>query len=100
MAKICLLLVNCPKLGNMKKRKKSLFTPLRRIWREEVQLHSFLTSATCEGKRLATRHGRFTPGGKRGDTHYTGGWVGPTARLDFLERRKIFNPTGIRTPTA
>jgi hypothetical protein len=46
MAKKCLLLVNCSKLGNVKKREKSLSTPLRRIWKDEVQLHAFLTLAT------------------------------------------------------
>jgi len=88
MAKQCLLLVNCSKLGDVKKRKKSLFTPLRRIWRDEVRLHLFLTSATFDGKRSATRPGHFTLGGKRGGTHYTGGWVGPTARLDVFGKKK------------
>jgi len=129
MAKKCLLPVNCSQLSSVKKRKKSLSTPLRRKWRDEVHLHSFLTSATVnkaltffyaelcktgfvardacrvdrnwgaiippavihssvEGKRSATRPGRFTAGGNRGGARCTGGSVGPTVRLDVFGKKK------------
>jgi hypothetical protein len=46
------------------------------------------------GERSASRCGRFTPG-----AHWIGGWVNPRADLDDVEKRKILDPTGIRTPT-
>jgi hypothetical protein len=44
---------------------------------------------------LDTRH--FMPG-KIPSTHWIGGWVGPTASLDVLEKRKAFTPARIQTP--
>jgi hypothetical protein len=37
---------------------------------------------------------RFTPGEKTPGTHWTGGWVGPTAGLDTEARGKIFASPG------
>jgi len=42
-----------------------------------------------------SRCGRFTPR-KKPDTHFTGGWVAPTAGLDVLEERKTPAPAEIR----
>jgi hypothetical protein len=36
----------------------------------------------------------FSPGGKSLWSHKTGSWVGPSARLDNVERRKISAPAG------
>jgi len=114
----------------VKKRKKSLSTPLRRIWRDEVQLHTFLTSGTVnqtlaffddelhkagfvtrdarrvernwravippavlnssvEGKRSATRPGRFTARGKeRRYPLYRRLRVSPAVRLDVFGKKK------------
>jgi hypothetical protein len=47
--------------------------------------------ALAGGEWSASRLGRFTPG-----TRWIGGWVGPRARLDDVE--KILDPTGTRTP--
>jgi hypothetical protein len=33
--------------------------------------------------------GRFTPGQRASGTHWIGGWVGPRASLDDVEKRKI-----------
>jgi hypothetical protein len=45
----------------------------------------FLTSALVGGEWLASRPGRITPG-----AHWIGGWVGPRACLDDVEKRKFF----------
>jgi hypothetical protein len=42
----------------------------------------------------ASRHGRLYPRERLG-TYYTGGWVGPGARLDRCGKSR---PTGIRSP--
>jgi hypothetical protein len=30
--------------------------------------------------------------------HWVGGWIGPRAGLEAVEKRKIFSPTGNQTP--
>jgi len=54
----------------------------------EVQYHAFLnlTQDGCEWP--AARHGCFTPTGRALDTLWIGGWVGPSARLDPVVKRK------------
>jgi hypothetical protein len=52
----------------------------------DVYLHIFLTSAVVGGEWSASRPCHFTPG-----THWIGGWVGPRAGLDDVERRKILH---------
>jgi hypothetical protein len=52
----------------------------------EIQLHS-LTLVLYGGKCLTPGTSRFTPG-KEPNTNWIGGWVGPTADLDVLEKRK------------
>jgi hypothetical protein len=37
-----------------------------------------------------TTRPRFTPGERTSGTHWLGGWMGPTVRLDTEARRKIF----------
>jgi hypothetical protein len=47
----------------------------------------FLTSA-LDGEWSASRPDLFTPGERALGTHWTGGWVGPRAGLDAVEREK------------
>jgi hypothetical protein len=49
----------------------------------------FLTSTLDGGEWSASRLGRFTPGEEAPGTHWIGGWVGPRAGLDALDKRKI-----------
>jgi hypothetical protein len=64
----------------------------------DVQTHIFLTSALVGGEWSASRPGHFTPWERAPGTHWTGGWVGPRAGLDDVE--KILDPTETRTPTS
>jgi hypothetical protein len=50
----------------------------------DVCVHIFLMSALAGGERSESRPCRFTPG-----THWIGGWVGPRASLDDVEKRKF-----------
>jgi hypothetical protein len=43
----------------------------------------------------ASRPGPFTPGERSPSTHWIGGWVGPGAGLDDVERRKILPLPGL-----
>jgi hypothetical protein len=45
----------------------------------------------------ASRPGRFTPGERVAGTHFTGGWLGPEAGVDYVEKRKNLVPTGNRS---
>jgi hypothetical protein len=47
----------------------------------DVQIHVFLTSALVGGEWSASRPGVLAPG-----THWIGGWVGPRAGLDAVEK--------------
>jgi hypothetical protein len=61
----------------------------------DIQIHVFLTSALVGGEWSASRPSRFTPGeGARG-THWIGGWVGPRAGLDDVEKRKFLTIPGL-----
>jgi hypothetical protein len=60
--------------------------------RVEVQLHAFLISALDGGKWSATRSDRFTAGERTPGTHWIGGWVGPRAGLEAVEKRKNLSP--------
>jgi hypothetical protein len=46
------------------------------------------------GEWSASRPGPFTPGERALGTHWIGGWVGPRAGLDAVERRKIIHLQG------
>jgi hypothetical protein len=63
----------------------------------DVQIHIFLTSALAGDEGSASRPYRFTPGERAPSTHWIGGWVGPRAGMDDVE--KILQSTGTRTPT-
>jgi hypothetical protein len=56
----------------------------------DVQIHIFLTSAIVGGEWSASSPDRFTPGEKAPSTNRIGDWVGPTAGLDDVEKRKFF----------
>jgi hypothetical protein len=55
----------------------------------DVQIHIFLTSALAGGEWSASRLGRFTAGERTPGTHCIGGWAGPSAGLDDVEKRKF-----------
>jgi hypothetical protein len=54
----------------------------------------FSTSALYKGEWSASRPGRFTAEEIAPGTHWIGGWVGPTAALDFVEETKILTLLG------
>jgi len=58
----------------------------------EVYHHAFLTSALERSEWSASRPGYFTPRERAPGTHWIGGWVGPSASLDAMEKRKIPSP--------
>jgi hypothetical protein len=47
------------------------------------------------GKRYAVA---ILSPGKNSDTHWIGGWLGPTADLEEFGETKSFAPAGIKTP--
>jgi hypothetical protein len=53
----------------------------------DAYTHVFLTSALV-GEWSVSRPGRFTPGERAPGTHWIGGWVGPRANLDYMEKWK------------
>jgi hypothetical protein len=60
-------------------------------WRYS-SIHS-LTWALDEGEWSALRSGSFTRRERAPGTHWIGGWVGPRAVLDAVEKRKIHSPS-------
>jgi hypothetical protein len=54
-----------------------------------VESQIFLTSALVGGKWSASSSCRFTPRERAPGTHLIGGWVGPTAGLDDVKKRKF-----------
>jgi hypothetical protein len=56
---------------------------------------SALTSALVGGEWSASCPCRFTPGEKSHGTHLIGGWVGPRAGLDDVEKRKFLTLPGL-----
>jgi hypothetical protein len=75
----------------------------------DVQIHIFLTSALAGVEWSASRPGRFTLGKTAPDIHWIGGWVGPRAGLDDVEREnflpyrdsnsEIADPTQVKRKT-
>jgi hypothetical protein len=61
----------------------------------DLYIHVFLTSALVGGECLVSRPGSFTPGERAPGTHWIGGWVGPRASLDDVEKRKFLTPQGL-----
>jgi hypothetical protein len=60
----------------------------------DVYIHIFLTSELV-GEWSASRPCRFTSGERDPGTHWIGGWVGPRAGLDAMEKRNILHLPGI-----
>jgi hypothetical protein len=58
-------------------------------------MHVFLTSALVGGEWSASRPGRFTPRVTAHGTHWIGGWMGPRAGLDDVEKRIILPLPGL-----
>jgi hypothetical protein len=61
------------------------------IWASGVICPLILTSTLDGGEWSASRPYRFTPRERACSTHSIGGWVGPTASLDAVEKRKILH---------
>jgi hypothetical protein len=66
----------------------------------DIWIHVFLTSALVGGEWSASGPGRFTPGERVPGIHWIGGWVGPRTGMENVEKKKILDPTGTRTPTS
>jgi hypothetical protein len=52
----------------------------------DVYTHVFLTLALVGVEWSVSRLDRFTPGERAPCTHWIGGWVGPRAGLDDMEK--------------
>jgi hypothetical protein len=61
----------------------------------DVYIHIFLTSVLAGGEWSASRPDRITPGERTYGTHWIGGWVGPRAGLDDVEKRKFLILPGL-----
>jgi hypothetical protein len=62
----------------------------------DVYIHIFFTSALVGGEWSASSPCRFTSGKMTPTrTHWIGGWVGPRAGLDDLEKRKFLTLQGL-----
>jgi hypothetical protein len=59
----------------------------------------FLTSALVGGDWSPSRPSRFTPGERTPGTNWIGGWVGPRAGLDDVEKRKLLTLPGLEIRT-
>jgi len=55
----------------------------------ELQLHAFLISALDRSEWLASCPGRFISREEAHSTHWTEVWVGSTAGLDAVAKKKI-----------
>jgi hypothetical protein len=53
----------------------------------DVYIHTFLFSALAGGEWSASLPCRFSPGERASGTHWTGGWAGPRAGLEDVEKR-------------
>jgi hypothetical protein len=58
-------------------------------WRVDEYIYVVLTLTVVGGVWSASRHGRFIRGETPG-IHWIGGWVGPRAGLDNMEKRIFF----------
>jgi hypothetical protein len=58
--------------------------------------HIFLTSELVGGEWSVSRPSCFTPGERVPSTHWIGGWVGPRAGLNDLEKRKFLTLPGLK----
>jgi hypothetical protein len=74
---------------------------MKTYWGVGVYLHALLNSALDGGEWSASSPGRFAPSDTAPCTHRIGGWVGPSAVLDRVVKRKIPSPrreSNPRTP--
>ena len=55
----------------------------------------FFISALVVGEWSASRPGRFTLGERVSGTHAKGGWVGPSAGMDDVEKRIFLTLPGL-----
>jgi hypothetical protein len=60
----------------------------------DVYIHVFLTSALVGGEWSASCTCHFTPGKRTLSAHWIGGWVGPRAGLDAVEKRNFLTLQG------
>jgi hypothetical protein len=74
---------------------KCYFYAMKAYGGMDAQIHIFLTSAQL--KWSASHAGHLTSKERAPNIHWIGGWVGPSASLDKVE--KILDPTGTITPT-
>jgi hypothetical protein len=61
-----------------------------------IQIQVFLTSALDGSEWLATRPGRLPSEKEALATNWIGGWVGPRAGLDAVEKRKFLTLPELR----
>jgi len=57
----------------------------------KVKRHEFILPLE-KGKCSDISLGSFTPGKEHPGNHWIGGWVGPVAGLDAVEKNKIASP--------
>lgn len=65
----------------------------------EVQLHSFLSSALDRSEWLASCFVCFTPLESAAGSHWRRDWMGPTASLDMITKRKTSFPCQESNPS-
>jgi hypothetical protein len=65
----------------------------------DIQIHIFLTLALVGGDRSASRPAALLSGKDPPGTHWIGGWVGPRASLDDMEKRKFLTLPGLELLT-
>jgi hypothetical protein len=61
----------------------------------DVEIHICLTSVLVGDEWSISRPGRFSPRERAPFTHWIGGWVGPRAGLDDVEKRKFLTLPGL-----
>jgi hypothetical protein len=61
----------------------------------DASIHILLTSALVEGEWSASRPDHFIHVEKAPSTHRIGGWVGPRAGLEDVEKRKFLTLSGL-----
>jgi hypothetical protein len=57
----------------------------------DIYIHIFFTSALVGDEWPPLRSYRFTPGERAPGSHFIGGWVGPRADLDNVEKRNFLS---------
>jgi hypothetical protein len=64
--------------------------------RVNAQIHVFFPSALVGDEWLASSAGHFIPGERAPGTQCIGGWVGPRAGLDNMEKWKFLTTPGLK----